>query len=374
VWVYKPWLETVGLEEPTTTDEFYEMLKAFKEQDPNGNGQADEIPFTGCVDGHHTKIFPWLMGAFLPNNEGGQLPFCHMENGKVVAGFAQPEWKEGLEYIHRLYEEGLIDPNALTQTQDQLKAIGENPDVVIMGAAAGHWFNEFMSYGGESTRWKDMICLNPVEGPAGVRYAGNDGGPELGLTTGTYVISANTEHPEVAFRLGDAFYDIETTLRTRYGVLDEDWTWGKPGQEPTGKGIPGLDVGDTALFDMVTPWSQEGNFTWRDSGPYVMWAEQRTGRVFNPDNPLNRILNMAATPYYEVMVPDSMYVQEPWFTEEAGREVGEIQTTVYAIFEEMTARFISGDADLDAEWESYVASLKDAGLDRMLELYAEALT
>ncbi len=39
-WVDTRWLETLGLEIPTTVDEFYDMLVAFKTQDPNGNGKA----------------------------------------------------------------------------------------------------------------------------------------------------------------------------------------------------------------------------------------------------------------------------------------------------------------------------------------------
>jgi len=39
------WLDNLDLEMPTTTDEFYEVLKAFRDQDPNQNGEKDEIPF-----------------------------------------------------------------------------------------------------------------------------------------------------------------------------------------------------------------------------------------------------------------------------------------------------------------------------------------
>ena len=46
IYINKAWLEAVGMDAPTTTEEFREVLKAFKEQDPNGNGQADEIPFS----------------------------------------------------------------------------------------------------------------------------------------------------------------------------------------------------------------------------------------------------------------------------------------------------------------------------------------
>ncbi|WP_331436760.1 extracellular solute-binding protein [Gordoniibacillus kamchatkensis] len=50
MWINKAWLDKLGLKMPTTTDEFYEVLKAFKEKDPNGNGKADEIPFTTSYD------------------------------------------------------------------------------------------------------------------------------------------------------------------------------------------------------------------------------------------------------------------------------------------------------------------------------------
>ena len=45
-WINKAWMDTLGLEEPKSFDELYEVLKAFKEGDPNGNGEADEIPLS----------------------------------------------------------------------------------------------------------------------------------------------------------------------------------------------------------------------------------------------------------------------------------------------------------------------------------------
>ena len=50
IWLYTPWMEKLGLETPSTTEEFYEVLKAFKTQDPNGNGLADEVPMAGSTD------------------------------------------------------------------------------------------------------------------------------------------------------------------------------------------------------------------------------------------------------------------------------------------------------------------------------------
>src|SRR5690606_31474844 len=46
-WINQKWLDHLGLDMPATVEEFYEVLKAFKERDPNQNGLADEVPFTG---------------------------------------------------------------------------------------------------------------------------------------------------------------------------------------------------------------------------------------------------------------------------------------------------------------------------------------
>lgn len=54
LWIYQPWLDALGLDVPTTTEEYYQVLKAFKEQDPNGNGQADEVPLSAATDGWNT--------------------------------------------------------------------------------------------------------------------------------------------------------------------------------------------------------------------------------------------------------------------------------------------------------------------------------
>ena len=72
MWVYQPWLDKLGLEVPTTTEEFYQMLKAFKEQDPNGNGEADEIPLSGTTftnGGWHSPIDEFLMNSFIYNDQ-----------------------------------------------------------------------------------------------------------------------------------------------------------------------------------------------------------------------------------------------------------------------------------------------------------------
>ena len=65
MWLYKPWMDQLGLEWPDTTEDFYNVLKAFKTQDPNGNGKADEVPLIGATTSWRTDPFGFLMNSFI---------------------------------------------------------------------------------------------------------------------------------------------------------------------------------------------------------------------------------------------------------------------------------------------------------------------
>ena len=84
----KDWLENVGMEAPTTIDEWYDVLTAFKEGDPNGNGEQDEIPFDAGSGG--LLLF---MPAFGITNGW----YVNPETGKVGYGQYSEEYKAYLE-------------------------------------------------------------------------------------------------------------------------------------------------------------------------------------------------------------------------------------------------------------------------------------
>src|SRR5690625_927411 len=61
-WVNGDWLEQLDMDNPETTEEFYEYLKAVKETDLNGNGEQDEIPLSSVAE--MSRIIHWISGAF----------------------------------------------------------------------------------------------------------------------------------------------------------------------------------------------------------------------------------------------------------------------------------------------------------------------
>lgn len=107
--VRQDWLDTLGLEMPTTQEEFVEMLRAFKTGDPNGNGQADEIPTGGRQE---AKWMDQLFAMYgLAMWEGD--PQWDIYEGELTYAAVTQNMKDALQFISELYAEGLIDPETL---------------------------------------------------------------------------------------------------------------------------------------------------------------------------------------------------------------------------------------------------------------------
>ena len=103
------WLEAVGEEMPTTQDEFVEVLRAFRDGDPNGNGVADEIPTGGREEARWMDYLFYMYGIAM--FEG--YPGWDMYDGELTYSAVTPNMRDALEWIDSLYKEGLIDPETL---------------------------------------------------------------------------------------------------------------------------------------------------------------------------------------------------------------------------------------------------------------------
>jgi putative aldouronate transport system substrate-binding protein len=132
------WLEKLNLDMPKSPDDFYRVLKAFKTQDPNGNGKTDEIPLSllaGAGDVGDISNWIALFGAW------GVVYETMVINGQVELGHMQPGFKEGLKFFNKLFEEGLLDPESFTQNASQLRAKTTVEDIFHVGA-----FRSFVSW------------------------------------------------------------------------------------------------------------------------------------------------------------------------------------------------------------------------------------
>jgi putative aldouronate transport system substrate-binding protein len=125
------WLVNLGLEIPTTIEEYEVVLRAFRDQDVNGNGDPnDEIPTAGREGAR------WMDHLFAPfgiaMKEG--FPEWDLYNGKVEYAAIQPEMKAALTWIRKLYEENLLDMETFVNTNGVWKG-------KITGNILGSWYH-----------------------------------------------------------------------------------------------------------------------------------------------------------------------------------------------------------------------------------------
>lgn len=363
-WIYQPWLDELGLEVPTTTDELYTVLKAFAEEDPNGNGIADEIPWSGSVSGDwHGEIDKFVMNSFVYNNDLSNDTYLYVDNGTVKAAFAEDGWKEGITFINKLYSEGLIDPEAFTNDATKLKALAENPDVPILGFVQEGWPGMFLDWGGASGRWEEFTPVAPLTGPSGEVWFPES--PYSLIGNGKFLITKDCENPEAAFRLADLMYSYEATLRNAIGRPGSEW-------EDSAAGAESIDGGEAKYKVLITYTEGEQNFSWNQAAPAYRSAAFRLAQEFTPEDPLERYLYNWSHDLYSPAGKPDMQLPPLVFSSEQSQRLGELNTALYTLVEQMFASFVTGDMDVASGWDSYIEELNSNGLEEFLSIYQAA--
>lgn len=197
------WLERLGLSMPTNIDEWYSVLKAFKNGDPNKNGLDDEIPFDGSGIGCFVAAF-------------GILDDICLKDGKVVFGPTQQEYKDYLNTMKLWYDEELIGKDSLAASNFWMK---EN----IMGNITGSFKgldNAWSVYLGKLQEKDESALFAAVPWPMdknGVKYTVRED-MATHLNQDITIISSNCKYPEKAVELIDFFYSEEGETLMQWGI------------------------------------------------------------------------------------------------------------------------------------------------------------
>ncbi|MCI9218462.1 MAG: extracellular solute-binding protein [Lachnospiraceae bacterium] len=199
LWIRRDWIEKLNLEMPKTMDDLYNVMVAFRDQDPDGNGQADTI---GMVlhNNFLSAGFGDAVGVF---NGFGAYPGIWVKDGedKLRYGSIMEENKAALEYLAKMYQEGLVDQDF--SSNDEVKA----SEAAASGRAG-------IQYG---LMWNANWPLNTtVQNDPEADWVtlplpsatGTDALPQTSpRITGYVVVNKNCEHPEAVVRLLNFWVD-----------------------------------------------------------------------------------------------------------------------------------------------------------------------
>lgn len=384
MWVYQPWIDQLNDGKlPTTTDELYEYLLKVKTMDPNGNGKADEIPLTGYLDGWATDPFVFVSNAFVQNNN-----FISNTNPTIAGGFVvdgnkvkynliTDEYRDALRYMNKLYAEGLLDAQAYTQTGDQANAALSNEDHLIAVMGCGVPVETAGFFNKTEGPWQDWTLLPPLKGPDGVQLSYTSLNSYFGSCIG--LVSADCEYPEIAVALFDLLASPEGTRVQRSGVEGINWKWTNElpnlvGGESTWVAL----VPDKRLEDGSVDWAAYGysflSPTWAsDACISGQTAAVREGEgVENPDMNSEALLYKWAQVYDQYAADVNTIVPNMPYTEEQSRKISEYTVSVGAYANSATIRFITGDLNIETDWEAYLAEMEKMDVKGYVNVMQEA--
>ena len=166
--VRKDWLDNLGLEIPTTTDELLEVLRAFTFDDPDGNGIDDTYGYGAFVETDATlKGYPgsrlWpIMGAF-----GVEGLWCFDAPNQGLSIY-KPEFYDFMVFLKQMCDEGIIDPNWLSYKKDDFRAAWKQGRFGVMYEQNAAYAAE-ANYAPFDSNFPDgeWVIIDAITGPEG---------------------------------------------------------------------------------------------------------------------------------------------------------------------------------------------------------------
>lgn len=353
LWMFTEWLAKLNLKAPATPDELYNVLKAFKTQDPNGNGKADEIPLVGYTTATGAEDY-WLSYLMNPFVYAGDPEFLTVDDGKLGLAYTTDGWKEGLHYAKKLVSEGLFSPLTLTQDKKSYTALLGNKETIV-GA--------FVSPGTSDVGAKDPRCVQyagvaPLTGKNGTQYASfRESAAYAGM-----LVTKNCKDVDAAFRLGDYMVSEEISIHTRWGEKGVDYF------EPK--------AGDVSLYEKIgyktslkegLAWGGIQNKLWAQMGPFVRQYSIAAGVVFS-GNPLDTALPVAEATMLYLDKKPKQTIPKLTYTEAESDEISEPLKSLKNYVRESYALFITGAKDIDKDWDSYLKEIEKIGGSRVVKI------
>lgn len=357
--INKKWLDFLGLEIPETVDEFEQVLIAFRDH-------ASELQAEFGIEG---SIIP--MSCIV--NDGGQDPAI-LINGfgegygdpdparhivvtddlKVICSATQQGFKDGIQWMHNLYEEGLIDPEAFTQDWSTYVSKGKS-------GRYGVCFSWDVANVANLTDWVPL----PVLTADTTNLTPDNGSFTSGFNRGRCVVTAAAENPALVCAWLDQMYDPFQSPQNNWGTYGEEDEFDifELGTNADGEEmLTHAPLGDASPVEV-----REAEAV---GGPLAVLDEYYDKYVTCPDDAQYRLDWIE-----EFYTPDmhNKYVYPNVFmSREDSEKLSTLQPDIEKTVKAKKSDWIM-NGFTDADWDEYIDSLNKYGLEEYLGIFQKYL-
>ncbi|MDR2504472.1 MAG: extracellular solute-binding protein [Oscillospiraceae bacterium] len=349
-YINKAWLDKLGLEIPTTIDELTEVLRAFKTQDPNGNGIADEIPFSGGDLIHQTQgLYTHFANFGVPLNRYTAARINAEDKVEFIGDVEG--FRQAVEWLHLCYEEGLLDKEAITQDSN---VWGEKMNQGIVGYTT---YLRLINTALTPEIAAQYVSILPPKAD-GLSVAV----PEIMELPGDGAsLTVANKHVEETLRWLDAQFETETMMVAYNGPIKEG-----------GPIDPTIKINDEGKYEVIYIPENNGLYQYVPVymaqffapadyyAPIYQMAPHRIERYNTSQDYANAgVLEPKSFNYLTKLVK---------LPSEEATEAARLFTDLDAFLRESITTFITAGVT-DASWEAFKATAKAVGSERYVELY-----
>lgn len=346
-WIRKDWMDKLNLEMPTTVDELHDVLYAFRNEDPNGNGIKDEVPLFDRAGWKQPEEYLYLWDTsttFYPRD------------GKITFEPLEENFKIGVTNLMKWYEEGILDPEFFTR--------GASGRDTLLSGDLGGCTHDWVSAGNYNKSLADVIPgfeMVPFAPPAdqnGVVKERVSRYPGVG-----WGISSQCEDPVTVIKFMDYFFSEEGDALINWGIEGDTYTVNADGTK---------QFTDKVLNSELTPIGYL-----RSIG-----AQYRIGMCQDGEYERAVMTDVA-------LEASEMYDSHPeWFgedmppyadgelalkyTEEDDTEYKNLMASIQPYVEQQFQSWILGVEDFETGYDTFVEELKARGIDRAIEINQKA--
>lgn len=346
-WIRQDWLDKLNLKAPTTVDELHDVLYAFRNEDPNGNGLKDEIPLFDRARWKQPDEYLYLWDTSLE---------FYPRDGKMKYEPLEENFKTGVSNMIKWYQEGLIDPEIFTR--------GASSRDTLLGGDLGGCTHDWVSTANYNSTLQEtipgfqMAAIAPPADQNGVVKERVSRYPGVG-----WGISSQCKDPVTVIKFMDYFFTEEGSDLMNWGIEGDTFTRDADGSK---------HFTDTVLQSELTPigYLRSIGAQYRigmcQDGDYEYATMKEDGIEANKlYNGHDEWFDDSLPPYLD----GKMALK---YTSDDEAEYKNIMASIKPYVDEKFQSWILGVNDFDSEYDTFIKELKARGIDRALEINQKA--
>lgn len=346
-WIRQDWLDKLGLEMPTTVDELHDVLYAFRNDDPNGNGQKDEVPLFDRAGWKQPEEYLYLWDTsttFYPRD------------GKITFEPLEENFKVGVSNLIQWYKEGILDPEFFTR--------GASGRDTLLSGDLGGCTHDWVSTGNYNNTLADVIPgfkMVPFAPPADQN--GNVKERVSRFPGVGWGISSQCQDPVTVIKFMDFFFSEEGDALINWGIEGDTYTVNADGTKQFTEKVLNSELTPIGYLRSIGSQYRIGMCQDGDYERAVM-----TEVALEASNMYDSHVEW----FGEDMPPYADGELELKYTEEDDMEYKNLMASIQPYVEQQFQSWILGVEDFETGYDAFVEELKARGIDRAIEINQKA--